>query len=97
VDSIYYGGDGRVYNPSVLRYAGGVCPGIIAAYNPTANVKSRFCGNHNFQIILCILLIRLLPSYLLIGMDWEITLNKLLASGKSFLLTLLIVLRQYSS
>jgi len=48
---IYYGGDGRAYDPMCTPVTiGGTCPGIVAAFNPMANNRCRFCGNHNFQI-----------------------------------------------
>jgi hypothetical protein len=46
---IYSGGDGRVYDPACTP-AGATCPGVVAAFNPMNNVRTRFCGNHNFQV-----------------------------------------------
>lgn len=48
---IYYGGDGRAYDGLCTPVTiGGVCPGVVAAFNPMANNRTRFCANHNFQV-----------------------------------------------
>jgi hypothetical protein len=46
---IYYGGDGRPYDAACT--AGNDCPRIVAAFNPMMNNRTRFCGNHNFQVL----------------------------------------------
>lgn len=49
---VYYGGDGRLYNPACTPVvAGGNCPGIIAAFLSMNNSRTKYCGNHNTQLM----------------------------------------------
>lgn len=45
---IYWGGNGQAYTGSCTPVTiGGACPGIVAAFNPMNNIRTRFCGFHH--------------------------------------------------
>lgn len=46
---IYYGGDGRAYDPMHTATPGGLWPGIVAAFNPMTNIRCKYCGNHTIN------------------------------------------------
>lgn len=46
--AIYWGGNGQPYTGSCTPVTiGGACPGIVAAFNPMNNIRTRFCGFHH--------------------------------------------------